>query len=68
MRYRNCAELIMNVIPGDKEGNIIQLFVTPTDAHFTHETMQSYIAPTRCGVIHTIHREPTLTFGKRTKI
>jgi len=39
MRYRNCAELIMNVIPGDKEGNIIQLFVTPTDAHFTHETM-----------------------------
>ena len=39
MRYRKCAELVMNVIPGDKEGNIIQLFITPTDAHFTHKTI-----------------------------
>jgi len=39
MRYRNCAELVMNLIPGDKEGNIIQLFIAPTDAHFTHKTI-----------------------------
>jgi len=39
MRYRICAELVMNLIPGDREGNIIQLFITPTDAHFTHKTI-----------------------------
>jgi len=36
MRYRNCAELVMNVITGDKERNITQLFITLMDAHFTH--------------------------------
>jgi hypothetical protein len=39
MRYRNCAELVMNLIPGDKEENIIQLFITSMDAHFTHKTI-----------------------------
>lgn len=39
MRYRNCAELVMNVIPGAKERNIVQLFITPTDAHFKHKTI-----------------------------
>ena len=39
MRYRNCAELVMNLIPGDKEGNIIQLFIAPTDANFTQKTI-----------------------------
>lgn len=62
MRYRKCAELVMNVIPGDKEGNIIQLFITPTDAHFTHKTIESYVVATCFGVIYAIYRELTLTF------